>query len=132
MLRAYLHNDYDDDGRVDNDDVADECSYLSCRFWMMTLPDHLLHFLESAWLRVITKQRRAQSQTDICIKVMFGDWCHPLMIPNAGQVTSLNSVSEPQSAEMTLSSWWPHYGYYCSEEIYNMHVCDDKFYKSQH
>lgn len=34
MLRAYLHNDYDDDGRVDNDDddVADECSYLSCRF----------------------------------------------------------------------------------------------------
>lgn len=35
MLRAYLHNDYDDDdGRVDNDDDddddADECSYLGC------------------------------------------------------------------------------------------------------
>lgn len=35
MLRAYLHNDYDDDGRVgnddgDDDDDADECSYLGC------------------------------------------------------------------------------------------------------
>ncbi len=28
MLRAYLHNDYDDDGHVDNDDDdADECSF---------------------------------------------------------------------------------------------------------
>lgn len=46
MLRAYLHNDYDDDGRVgnddgDDDDDADECSYLGCiycRDWMMTFP----------------------------------------------------------------------------------------------
>lgn len=36
MLRAYLHNDYDDDGRVDNDDADDgdvrddERSYLDC------------------------------------------------------------------------------------------------------
>lgn len=47
MLRAYFHNDYDDDdGRVDNDDYdsddADECSYVGyiyCRFWMMTFLD---------------------------------------------------------------------------------------------
>lgn len=35
MLRAYLHNDYDDDGRVDNDDAddADEHSYLGCIYF---------------------------------------------------------------------------------------------------
>lgn len=38
MLRAYLHNDYDDDddGRVDNvDDDADECSYLGFFFFVL-------------------------------------------------------------------------------------------------
>lgn len=33
MSRAYLHNDHDDDGRMDNDDDdddADECSYTGC------------------------------------------------------------------------------------------------------
>lgn len=54
------------------------------------------------------------------------------MNQNAGQVTSLNTMSEPQSAEMTLYSWWPHYGYYRSQDIYNIHVHDDKFNKSPH
>lgn len=80
------------------------CSYLGCiyeRFWAITLRNWLLELALSraAWW-AMARGRHAQSQTDICIKVMFGEWCCLLMFP--GTNLSQHCVWTPKCWDDTV------------------------------
>lgn len=59
---ADFHNDYDDDDGADDDDDDDE--HDSGDADPASLADQKL---------LVARRRRGQSQTDICIRVMFSD-----------------------------------------------------------